>query len=68
MPEPFLSINPSDPGNLAISNQANLLVTAEDTTDSDISGAYWNGSVWTELENVDELGWDKPAVAPIYYH
>ena len=47
---------------MAADDEGNVHIVCEDDTDADVAGAYFNGSTWTEFENIDILGWDKPMV------
>ncbi|MCW8984000.1 MAG: DNRLRE domain-containing protein, partial [Thermoanaerobaculales bacterium] len=47
---------------MAADDQGNVHLTCENEAQSNICGAYYNGSTWTEYEAIDTLGWDKPVV------
>jgi hypothetical protein len=47
---------------MAADESGNVQVICENDTDSEIWGASYDGSVWTEMEGIDTLGWDKPMV------
>lgn len=47
---------------MAADDQGNVYLICENDAQSNICGAYYNGSTWTEYEAIDTLGWDKPMV------
>ncbi len=48
---------------MAADNEGKVYILAEDDSEADIAGTYWDGASWTENENIDVLGWDRPQVA-----
>ena len=47
---------------MAADDEGNVHLVCENDAQSDVCGAYYNGSTWTENESIDTLGWDKPMV------
>jgi hypothetical protein len=47
---------------MAADDQGNVHLICENDAQSNICGAYYNGSTWAENEAIDTLGWDKPGI------